>query len=80
MTGKTRRKMKTGAWSPEARAKAAATRAANKAKGAGAPAGKSDALAYLSKAEKIMLRGKLKRVGPVETLIFLALNSLRGEL
>jgi len=80
MTKKTRAKMKRGAWSPEARAKAAATRAANRAKKGALPGGTQDALAYLLKAEKLLLAGKLKRIGPVETLVFLALNALRGEL
>ncbi len=82
MTRSTMAKMRKGAWSPAARAKAKATRAANReAKLNGKVSTKpSDALAYLLKAERLMLRGGLKRVGPVETLVFLALNSLRGEL
>lgn len=80
MTKKTKAKMRKGAWSAESRAKAAATRAANKAKNLTNSPSMSDALAYLTKAEKIILSGKLKRVGPAETLVFLALNSLRGEL
>lgn len=79
MTAGTKRKMRKGAWSPAARAKAAATRAANRAKKA-ASSNPQDALAYLLKAEKSFLRGRAQRVGPMETYMFLALNALRGEL
>lgn len=73
-------KMRKAVWSPEARAKRKATFAAKRAMKEASGAKPSDALAYLLKAEKILLQGKLKRVGPFETLVFLALNSLRGEL
>ncbi len=80
MTKSTKAKMKAGAWSPAARAKAAATRAANAAKKASTTPNTQDALAYLLKAEKSFLRSKSTRVGAFETLVFLALNALRGEL
>lgn len=84
MTKATRKKMKKGAWSPEARAKAAATRAANQAKRkiVIAEGAAEDALFYLLKAEgeiiKSLSKGA-KRIGAAETLTLLALNTLRGE-
>jgi len=67
-------------WTAAAKAKAVATREANAAKKAGLKPNAEDALAYLLKAERILLNGNLKRFGPFETLIMLALNALRGEM
>lgn len=75
-----KKKKSGGAWSPEARAKAAATRAANAEKRANGAPNTEDALAYLMKAEKVLMASKIKRFGPFETLTMLALNALRGEL
>jgi hypothetical protein len=70
---------KSRKWSAASKAKAAATRAANKAK-ISSSSNPQDALAYLLKAERALLAGKVKRVGAMETYMLLALNALRGEL
>lgn len=73
-------KKRTGAWSPAARAKAAATRAANRAKKDATPANVQDAIAFLLKAEAAMIKSSRKHFSTVEILAMLALNALRGEL
>ena len=77
---KVKKKSKRNGWTPEAKAKAAATRAANAALKANVKPNHEDALMYLTKAEKILVNGHLKRFGPFETPVMLALNALRGEL
>ncbi len=75
--------MQKKTWSPEARAKRAATLAAKRAAREAIAPNVQDALAYLLKAEQAIIKTAAaggKRIGPVETLTLLALNSLRGEI
>lgn len=70
-------------WTPKMKAKAAATRAANRAKRGQGDGASQDALAYLLKAEKAIIKGcarGAKSITGAETLTLLALNVLRGEL
>jgi hypothetical protein len=80
---KGKRKPKPGTWSPEARAKRKATFAARRAQKEALGSTGGDALAYLLKAESVIVKQMAKgckRIGPLETLTMLALNALRGEL
>ncbi len=89
------KKARTGAWSPEARAKReakwAARRRLKKAMAKALPgAGRSvaevradtfkDVTVYLEKAERLLLSQPRKRLSGPETLMMLALNTLRGEI
>jgi hypothetical protein len=76
-------KMRKGAWSPEARAKAKATRAANQAKRKAVSPNAQDALAFLLKTEAAIIKhhaNGVKRFSIAETFAMLALHALRGEL
>jgi hypothetical protein len=87
MTKSTMAKMRKGAWSPAARKKAMATRAANRAKrealkGTISP-NAQDALAFLLKTEAAIIKhhaNGVKRFSIAETFAMLALHALRGEL
>jgi hypothetical protein len=83
MTKSTKAKMRKGAWSPEARAKAAATRAITMARKANMVPNTQDAMAYLLKVESAIIKKYAKgakRIEAADTLSMLALHALRGEI
>jgi hypothetical protein len=83
MTKSTMAKMRKGAWSPAARKKAMATRAANRAKREAVSPNAQDALAFLLKTEAAIIKhhaNGVKRFSIAETFAMLALHALRGEL
>lgn len=80
---KAAKKARSKAWSPEARAKRAATMAAKRGRLEQHPdapinANLRDVLIFLEHAEKAILKSGGKRITPAESYAMLALTTLRG--